>query len=241
MKKQKKEESLPVPTPTEQQFSSLNQAYQYFNRELFGGQLPGCILNFSRKRNAHGFMAAGRWRKIGEQSHTTHEIALTHITLHREPKLVFSTLVHEQVHLWQVEFGNPSRSGYHNQEWAEKMEEIGLMPSENGEPGGKKTGQHMTHYIISGGMYELAFDKIPPDFLLPFTSLEGDVMNSLLTGAPLPAGVELTAGKKGKGTPLPSTARNKTKYNCPGCKSNVWGKPSMNLICGNCNETFVPV
>lgn len=239
MKKQKKEEILPVPTPTEQQFSSLNHAYQYFNRELFGGRLPGCILNFSRKRNAHGFMAAGRWRKIGEQSHTTHEIALTHITLHREPKLVFSTLVHEQVHLWQVEFGNPSRSGYHNQEWAEKMEEIGLMPSENGEPGGKKTGQHMTHYIIPGGKYELAFDKIPPEFLLPFTSLEGDVMNSLLTGTPLPAGVELTAGKKG--TPLPSTARNKTKYSCPGCKSNVWGKPDMNLICGNCNAAFVAV
>ena len=241
MKKQKKEEILPVPTPTEQQFSSLNHAYQYFNRELFGGRLPGCILNFSRKRNAHGFMAAGRWRKIGEQSHTTHEIALTHITLHREPKLVFSTLVHEQVHLWQVEFGNPSRSGYHNQEWAEKMEEIGLMPSENGEPGGKKTGQHMTHYIIPGGQYEQAFDKMPQDFLLPFTSLDGDLMKSLLTGTPLPKGSEQEPGKTGTALPYAPTARHKTKYNCQGCKSNVWGKPNMNLICGYCNEKYLAV
>ena len=101
------------PTPTEQQFQALNQAYQYFNQELFDGQLAGCILNFSRKKGTHGFMAPERWRRVGEESYTTHEISLTPYTLHREPILVFSTLVHEQCHLWQWDFGKPSRSGYH--------------------------------------------------------------------------------------------------------------------------------
>ena len=36
------------------------------------------------------------------------------------------TLVHEMVHFWQQEFGTPSRRGYHNREWADKMEALGL-------------------------------------------------------------------------------------------------------------------
>jgi len=239
MKKQKKK-TVPVPTPTEQQFNALNQAYQYFNQVLFDTQLPGCILTFSRKRNAHGFMAPGRWRRVDEEKHSTHEIALTHITLYREPVKVFSTLVHEQVHLWQYEFGSPSRGGYHNQEWAEKMESVGLMPSDTGEPGGKKTGQHMTHYIIPGGRYEQAFNAMPEQFLLPFTSLEGDLVKSLLAGGSAGTDPQPDPGKKA--TPLPSPpARNKTKYSCPGCGNNVWGKPALNLVCEDCNEKFLEV
>ncbi len=134
-----KQKQLPR-TPTEAQFTALNQAYQYFNQELFGGILPGCILNFSRKRNTHGFLAPKRWRRVGEKEYSTHEISLTPTTLFREPIEVFSTLVHEQVHLWQWEFGRPSRSGYHNKEWARKMEEVGLMPSDTGKADGKKNG-----------------------------------------------------------------------------------------------------
>ena len=109
MRKTKQAKALP-PTPTEQQFQALNKAYQYFNQVLFGGQLPGCILNFSRKKGTHGFMAPGRWRRVGEQDYTTHEISLTPYTLYREPILVFSTLVHEQVHLWQWDFATASRT-----------------------------------------------------------------------------------------------------------------------------------
>ena len=228
-------------TPTEQQFEALNKAYQYFNLALFDGQLPGCILNFSRKKNTHGFMAPGRWRRVGEDNYSTHEISLTPYTLYREPILVFSTLVHEQAHLWQVEFGKPSRSGYHNKEWAEKMKEVGLQPSDTGKPGGNETGQHMTHYIIEEGRYEKAFNEMPKEYTLPFTSLEGDLMKSLLTGSiggtgkpgePEPTSGGVTAGGK---------TREKTKYTCPGCRVNVWGKPGLNLSCGDCNERLEAV
>ena len=56
-----------LPTPTEEQFQALNQAYQYFHQQLFGGQLAVCILNFSRKKNTHGFMAPERWRRVGKK------------------------------------------------------------------------------------------------------------------------------------------------------------------------------
>ncbi len=45
---------------------------------------------------------------------------------------VMQTLVHEQCHMWQYHYGNPSRKTYHNAQWAAKMESIGLMPSSTG-------------------------------------------------------------------------------------------------------------
>lgn len=234
MPKKKAKIVLP-PTPTEQQFLALNQAYQYFNRELFDGQLAGCILNFSRKKGTHGFMAPNRWRRADEEEHTTHEISLTPYTLYREPILVFSTLVHEQCHLWQWDFGNPSRSGYHNKEWADKMQEVGLMPSDTGEPGGSKTGQHMTHYIIEGGRYERAFQAMPEEYKLPFVSLEGDMMRVLIRGAGGPT------SQPGEPQPAPAPkGREKTKYTCSGCGANVWGKPDLRIRCDDCDHVMEP-
>jgi len=40
------------------------------------------------------------------------------------------------------------------------MKEIGLQPSSTGEPGGKETGQTVSHYIIPGGRYAKASAKL---------------------------------------------------------------------------------
>ena len=205
----KKQKQKPLPTPTEEQFTALNGAYKYFNRVLLKNTLPGCILNFSRKRNTHGFLAPERWRRVGEKEFTVHEISLTPTTLYREPIKILSTLVHEMVHLWQWEFGQPSRNGYHNREWARKMIEVGLIPSDTGKPDGKQTGQSMTHYIETDGRYEKAFQKMPKKYTLPFTSLEGDIMRSLLTGTS-PTGKKGDEGKKAKLDP-----RARTKPSIP--------------------------
>ena len=44
-------------------------------------------------------------------------------------------------HLEQHHFGQPSRNGYHNKQWAELMKSVGLFPSDTAQPGGKETGQ----------------------------------------------------------------------------------------------------
>lgn len=226
-----------APSPTEEQFNALNGAYKYFNRVLFDGKLPSCMLNFSRKKNTHGFLAPERWRRINSKKHNIHEISLTPTTLYRTPIEIFSTLVHEQAHLWQWEFGNPSRSGYHNKEWAKKMIEIGLIPSDTGKEGGKQTGQNMTHYIEKGGRYEKAFKKMLKKYTLPFTSLEGDLMRSLLKGIEGGNGKDEPSAKLKR---LRPPSRKKTKYTCPNCKCNVWGKPELNLICGTCDKKYFP-
>jgi len=229
MKKQKKS----LPTPTEAQFMNLNKAFDYFNQALFNGELPPCLLNLSRKKNTHGFLAPYRWRERDKEEFTTHEISLTPTTLYREPKEVFSTLVHEQCHLWQFEFGKPSRNGYHNKEWAMKMIDVGLMPTDTGQEGGKITGQSMTHRIVSGGAYEKAFKKMPKKLALPFTSLDADLMQSQLSGKTIKG----KSGAKKGATKKPSSSNSKTKYSCP-CGFNVWGKPNLRIICGECGERF---
>jgi hypothetical protein len=51
---------------------------------------------------------------------------------------------------------NGIRRNYHNKEWAVKMREVGLIPTDTGQPGGKDTGQKVTHVIEPGGRFEQA-------------------------------------------------------------------------------------
>lgn len=233
MKKRKE-----LPTPTEQQFKALNSAYKYFNRKLFSGQLPGCILNFSRLRGSHGFLAPDRWKHLEDEEFSIHEISLTPNTLYRTPIEIFSTLVHEMCHLWQWEFGNPSRNGYHNREWSKKMLAVGLIPSHTGKPGGKMTGQSMTHYVEKNGAYHKAFLKMPERYVLPFTSLDGEVMKSLIERTEVGPDSGKSDRRK-KLQKLRPVSRKKTKYTCPECKINVWGKPNLRIRCEECESLFV--
>lgn len=196
--------------PTLEQFSAYHHAWAYFNDRLFDGTLSSCLLNFSRKAKARGFFSPDRWAK-GEA--TTHEISLNPDVLGRPVIETMGTLVHEMVHQWQQEFGSPPRRCYHNREWAAKMEEVGLIPSDTGEPGGKKTGQSMTHYIDPAGRFQQAFDAMPAEYLIPWRS-----------HAP------------SKATPSPTSS--KTKYSCRRCGAAIWGGRRLQVLCLNCDLPF---
>jgi len=199
--------------PTREQFTAFELQFAYFNGALFEGALPTCLLNFSRKSKTNGFFAPERW-EAGKS--VRHEISLNPSTLKtRKPIDVASTLVHEMVHLWQHESGDPSRTGYHNHEWASKMESIGLMPSATAAPGGARVGQRVSHYIIEGGAFAKAFSKMPKSHLLPWS-----------------CGEEPDAKKA-------TAAKAKTKYSCPSCEANVWGKPGLALLCVDCDVVYL--
>jgi hypothetical protein len=200
--------------PTDSQFAAYRAMWSYFNTALFNGLLPPVILNFSRHANSLGFFAPLRWERGSE---TTHEISLNPSYLKSRPaRDVASTLVHEMVHAWQQAEGQPGRRGYHNEEWARRMDEIGLAPSSTGAPGGARVGYKMTHYIVEGAPFARAFDAMPREYLLPWTCWE----------------------PQGEGKPKKPRA-SKLKYTCPGCAANAWGKPGLSLRCGECEETMV--
>jgi hypothetical protein len=45
------------------------------------------------------------------------------------------------------------------------MKEIGLYPSETAAPGGKETGQKVSHHITPDGPFAMAFAKLSGDRL----------------------------------------------------------------------------
>jgi hypothetical protein len=199
-------------SPTHLQSAAYQQIFDYFNRMLFENQLPACMLSYSRRRHSsHTLFTSEQWQK--EAGSATSEISLNLKQLsEKKPIEVMATLVREMVHLWQERYGHSSSRGYYNREWAEKMEEIGLIPSATGLPGGRRTGKGIQHYFEPDGPFETAFRKMPPSYLWPFRPMAFE------------------SGNRAKYS-------EKTMYRCTVCETKVWGKGGLGLIC-ECGRVF---
>jgi hypothetical protein len=144
---------------TQTEYRTFQQAYDFFNAELFGGSLPQVLVTLQRHAKAYGYFAPERF--IGRvEEEAAHELAMNSDHSGRTDEKILSTLVHEMVHVWQQVHGRPPRRSYHDKQWATKMKEPGLQPSDTGEPGGKETGQKVSHYVMTGGPFAQAFAKL---------------------------------------------------------------------------------
>lgn len=145
--------------PTEQAYEELQTAFDYFNQELFDGKLPACLITLQRKSRTRGYFSAERF--VSRDGDKVDEIAMNpEFFAINSVEETLSTLVHEMVHLFQHHCGKPSRRRYHNEEWADYMEKIGLPPSSTGEPGGNRTGEKVSHYIQPGGDFDRACEEL---------------------------------------------------------------------------------
>jgi SprT-like family len=197
--------------PTRKTYEGLDAAYAYFNEELFGGRLPPCLITVRHHRSAYGYFSGERFASR-DGSEITDEIALNPKHFRKRTlKQILSTLVHEMVHLEQHHFGKASRNGYHNKQWAAWMERVGLMPSNTGEPGGKCTGQQMTHYVLPDGTFARAIKE------RTFEELYYD-----------------------REEPPENRARKlKVKYTCLQCHLHAWAKPEARIACCDCSQVMV--
>lgn len=140
-------------TPTISSAEELQRAFDHYNRQLFGGILPPCLMTLQRTPNTFGYFSSQRFLHV-ESGVATDEISINPAYLANFPVIeAMQTVVHEMCHMWQYHFGKPSKRSYHNKEWADKMEAIGLMPSSTGLPGGARTGEKIADYPIAGGRF----------------------------------------------------------------------------------------
>lgn len=197
-------------TPTE--YRAFQKAYDFFNRELFGGSLPDLLITLQRHARTYGYFSPEKFTARAAAG-KAHELALNPDGFNnRQDEEILSTLVHEMVHVWQQSHGTPPRRSYHDREWAAKMKAVGLQPSSTGQPGGAETGQKMSHYILPGQAFTKAFTKLRSNgFQLRWESME------------------VRSDAKAK-------TASKTKFTCPECAQNAWAKPDALLICGACYE-----
>ena len=198
-----------------QLYNELTTAFDYYNARLFDNKLPACILTLSRSDKYAGYFVEGIWNKEG-QDKSLDEIALNpSLFSDRTTEETLSTLVHEMCHMYQFAFLKASRKGYHNGEFANLMETVGLQCSSTGEEGGKTTGQKMSHYILNNGNFDInTKELLDSGFKLSYKDTW-----------------DQTKTKK-----VATTKKNKIKYTCSGCDSNAWAKPAASLICGSCYD-----
>lgn len=217
-KSRKVSEHACMNNPTTQTYTSLSTAYEFFNRELFGGTLPPCLITMQRHKGAYGYFSGDRFANTSNPKEITDEIALNpnHFAT-RKAVEVLSTLAHEMCHLWQHHFGKRPRSGYHDRQWAAKMHEIGLLPTDTGELGGKETGQKVSHVIEENGRFACAVAKLLVDH--PAILYSDRSANSAIR-------VKRAADQ----------VASKTKYTCPSCRLHAWAKPKVLLVCGACQK-----
>lgn len=240
--------------PTEVTYQELQLAYDHFNKEIFSDSLPPCLLTLQREKNTAGYFSPERF--ISRGGERTDEVAMNPRYFAVVPvEEIMQTLVHEMVHLWQHHFGQPGRRGYHNRQWAAKMDAVGLVPSITGRPGGKRTGDKMSDYIATGGQFEREckrllttkfkiswMDRFPG---VPSLGAPGGISapGGIAVPGPPPFDPELLALVENAdielGTATPNKS-NRVKYSCPDCRVNVWGKPELKIVCGECGQEFLP-
>jgi predicted SprT family Zn-dependent metalloprotease len=263
-------------TPSHEIYDAVENAYKHFNQALFAGRLPYCLIVLQRQPKMMGYVSHKRWINANKQ--TTDELAINPEYFLGFPLIeIMQTLVHEQCHIWQNHFGTPGRRGYHNKEWADKMQEIGLMPSHTGSPGGMKTGEKMNDYVILGSRFQQEFESLletgfqipwldriparqhqrainifnpeglPADKVLPQQLMEhinlpagGKELSIDNLDKPINSFGENETNEQSLSLPIEMSKRNtRIKYRCESCNNQVWGKPSMHVICGNCNIRFL--
>jgi predicted SprT family Zn-dependent metalloprotease len=197
-----------------QEYSCFQQAFEYFNGELFERTLPHCLITYQRLRTYGGYYSHKIFHARGDEAETD-EIALNPQKFAAQSDAeILAILVHEMAHQWQFHFGKPS-GRYHNRQWADRMDALGLTPSSTGKPGGNRTGYRMSHYTLAGGPFDTA-------------------VKDLLGG-----GFVLTWQSKGRDSKARKLDRNKHTYRCPSCRLTAWAKPDAPLICGACEVALV--
>jgi hypothetical protein len=200
--------------PTNGTYGSFSDAYQFSNEHLFDNTLPNYLITMQRSRRSRGHFCFSRFGHRRDDE-VLDEIALNPRSfINRSDREIISTLVHEMCHQWQFHYGKPSRRGYHNKQSAAKMLEVGLIPSHTGEPGGKMTGQSVSHYIQINGAFTYKWDALKASgFKLDYQDRE-----VLRPEQP---------------------RRNKAVYIWPCCSVHAWAEPQKHFICGECKERML--
>jgi len=208
--------------PTLSQSKAYQKAFDYFNKVLFDDELSVPMLGLTRSSKViGGLFSKDRW--CSEEGVTVHEISINiNSTAELDVKEVMGILVHEMVHQWQYEHGKPTRNGYHNRQWVEKAESLGLVVQ------GK--GQVVSTSVAVDGVTEKAIMDMPDDALFPWVTTDLDLPGGGGGGSEgKGAGKGTGAGKSGK----------RAKYTCSQCGLNAWAKAGSKLICGDCERAMV--
>lgn len=189
----------------------LEKMFRVLNAEYFEGELEEPIITIQSTPKAYGHVTVGKaWNRAdGEQRH---ELNIGAGTLDRPIEEVVATLMHEMVHIHNMQNGIKDTSRgytYHNKHFRDAAEARDLKIYHD-----KRIGWSITE---------------PTEALIEFIIAQGweDIQMSRREGYKAPG----TGAGGGAAAPKPSSTR---KLICPKCGQSVRATKAVNILCGDC-------
>lgn len=190
--------------------SELESLFSTFNKALFEGKLEQPVITVSpdNTRGAYGWCTGWKAWQDGTKEGGFYEINLCAEYLNRPFEETCSTLIHEMVHLKNLQDGvqDTSRSGtYHNKNFKIAAEAHGLI-------------------VEKSAKYGFSTTTLAPAILTFIQAMEKTGFSLV---RPRPLGLK---GAKAK--------QSSRKYVCPGCGAIIRATKELNIICGDCEVPF---
>ena len=190
----------------------LESLFSTFNTRFFAGELEQPVITVSpdNTRGAYGWCTGWKAWQGGTKEGGYYEINLCAEHLNRPFDQTCCTLIHEMVHLKNLQDGvqDTSRSGlYHNKKFKATAEATGALTVDKGE----KYGWHIT--------------KLSPDGEAFVKSLGKDGFSLVRPKVP---------NLKGS-----SSKQSTRKYVCPCCGAIIRATKEVRVICADCDIEFV--
>ena len=224
--------------PLIEQSQAYNGAFDWFNEKLFDGQLPRPMLCLTRNANViGGYFNKAKWHD--EAGNSVHEIAIN-ANMMEQGNIVelMHTLIHEMIHLKQEVVGKPSRHGYHNSEYADWAENMGLHCKDMKT--GKRTGHMIATKIEDGGKAAKAIALLPDEHIFPWMAVSTGEDGNESGGGGTGTGEGSGGGTRGgDGSEPPRRSGARSKFTCAICGLNAWAKPGAKLVCGECDKALI--
>lgn len=199
----------------------LEKIFRAVNAKYFGGQLEEPIITIQSTPKAYGHVTVAKAWQRGDT--TRHELNIGAGTLNRDIVYVVCTLVHECVHLWNIQNGiqDCSRGGaYHNKRFKEAAEARDLKISYDPRIGWSITEptDALCEFILEQGREDIQMNRMENSY------------------TPRGRGAGDAAGKP-TGTSNPNS--HSIKYVCPCCRNSVRATKVVNIKCADCDMMMV--
>ncbi len=204
----------------------LEKIFRALNNDSFGGELEEPIITIQSTPGAYGHVTVAKtWKRKDDWRH---ELNIAAEWLERPIESVVATMIHEMVHLYNIqhEVQDCSRGGsYHNKKFKEEAEKHMIAVEKDERYGWTVTSptDDLLEYIMAKGWEDIDMGK----------GLYG------LLGGSGGAGAAGTAGKPVKGPEGGENPKgNSRRYKCPCCGAIVRTTKDLHIICGKCSVDF---
>ena len=194
----------------------LEKMFRALNQRYFGGVLEEPVITIQSTPRAYGHVTVSKaWRR--QDGEMRHELNIAAGTLDRPIENVVATLLHEMVHLYNMQMGiqDTSRGGtYHNKRFRDAAMARDLDISYDSRIGWSITAptEALINVIIEEGWTDIHMGR-------------SDGYSARGAGG---------TAKGGTMQPPAPAKSNTRKYRCPVCGNSVRATKVVNIICGDC-------